>query len=76
MPKSKAVEVEGSCGEMVTTKVWKQGHSIKCKRREATANRYWKPDKGRYWYGGNPLMSDIDAEVIDFCTTCSKKGWL
>lgn len=67
MPKAPVVEVKGTCGFPLPTKTWKSGHSIKCERRGASCLRYWKPDKNRY---GLVSMSDIEAEVWDFCMYC------
>lgn len=69
MPKAPVVEVEGSCGFKVTTKTWKQGHSIKCSRRGGNALRYWQPDKTSYAFTHN-FSTDIEAELWDFCRTC------
>ena len=74
MPKAEPILVRGGCGAMVITKTWKQGHSIKCKKRGGSSNRYWQPDKSRYWWGQAPAISDIKAEVIDYCRTC--EHWL
>ena len=70
MPKAPIVEVKGLCGEIVETKTWKQGHSIKCKIRGGSSIRYWQPDKKRYWWGNIPGITDIQTEVRDFCRTC------
>lgn len=50
----------GTCGEVLTTKIWKngRGHTIKCKIRGGQALNYWAPDP------------DIESEVKDFCKTC------
>jgi len=70
MPKAPLVKVKGMCGETVDTKTWKQGHSIKCKKRGGSSNRYWKPDKSQYGLGKIPGITDIWAEVRDFCRNC------
>lgn len=72
MPKAPFVEVKGPCGFPLSTKIWKRerGHSIKCERRGSSCMRYWKPDKTRY---GLVSMSDIDAEVWEFCSRCRLK---
>ena len=64
----------GACGFDVTGSVWKQGHSIKCKKRGASAMRYWQPDKERYPRMKDAVVSDLVAEIIDFCSTCSKRN--
>jgi len=64
-------ELKGSCGAMLTGAVWKQGHSIKCERRGASAVRYWKPDKRRYpMWKLNDKITDYAIECWDFCRTC------
>ena len=66
-----SITEKGMCGDPITCKVWKQGHSIKCKKRGASAIRYWKPDGKRYWWSRfSEAFSDLQAEVYDFCRSC------
>ena len=69
---SEKFERPGACKAPLTGSVWKQGHSIKCERREASAVRYWHPDKARYRYAKYwpDLYDGIDAEIFDFCSYC------